>query len=393
MTRASHFEPSRAVALIVACARAHPDAAAQQRISECADRVDDWDKVIDLAVRHGLSALLYTNLQFACPQAVPERARGALRERSRALAAANVILSAKLLRLIAAFETAGIATIAFKGPALAEALYGNVGLREFHDLDLLVHERDLAAAWDLLLTHGYVPPIPWEGGHTQQLRRYDCECQFLSRDGNHGVDLHWHIAPRHFRFGVAAETLWLDTAPVRVAGGMVRTFGPESLLLVLAVTTAKHHWDRLNCICDIAELIRQHAALDWDSVWRNARACGIARILDVTLRLAHVLMDAPVPPRELARGVSSSATWLVQRALGTIEHDGTIGRFEQLLIVARGKQQWQDALVYAWGTVVYPTFAEWTRWRLPQRLGALYYPLRAWRLLSKIFLPRPDVPA
>ena len=34
--------------------------------------------------------------------------------------------------------------IVYKGPALATALYGNVALRTFGDLDLLIREKDIA---------------------------------------------------------------------------------------------------------------------------------------------------------------------------------------------------------------------------------------------------------
>ena len=58
-------------------------------------------------------------------------------------------------RLVPYLEANGIETLVFKGPALAQSIYGRIALRPFLDLDILVQPRDVAKAWSLLKAEGY----------------------------------------------------------------------------------------------------------------------------------------------------------------------------------------------------------------------------------------------
>ena len=67
----------------------------------------------------------------------------------------NLLFAAELLRLLAEFRNSGIPVAAFKGVVLAESLYGDLSLREFCDLDLIVHAEDMFKAEDILAACGY----------------------------------------------------------------------------------------------------------------------------------------------------------------------------------------------------------------------------------------------
>src|SRR5438067_2363962 len=65
-----------------------------------------------------------------------------LRARAREIAARNLYATGELHRLLDVLADAGIAAMPWKGPALAAQLYGNLALRPFLDLDVLVRRRD-----------------------------------------------------------------------------------------------------------------------------------------------------------------------------------------------------------------------------------------------------------
>jgi hypothetical protein len=44
--------------------------------------------------------------------------------------------------------------VPFKGPALAVQAYGDLSLRQYDDLDLLIHEADVPRAYQLLIANG-----------------------------------------------------------------------------------------------------------------------------------------------------------------------------------------------------------------------------------------------
>ncbi|RXM21985.1 hypothetical protein EO238_26195, partial [Citrobacter sp. AAK_AS5] len=60
-----------------------------------------------------------------------------------------------LLRLQQLMESHGIRLVPIKGPVLARLAYGDVALRQFEDLDLIVRRPDLVCAVDLLERDGF----------------------------------------------------------------------------------------------------------------------------------------------------------------------------------------------------------------------------------------------
>jgi len=53
----------------------------------------------------------------------------------------NFFLTKELLELLTLFEAHCIPASPYKGPALAIMAYGNLALRQFSDLNILVHKR------------------------------------------------------------------------------------------------------------------------------------------------------------------------------------------------------------------------------------------------------------
>src|ERR1700749_3650084 len=117
----------------------------------------DWEYVARLARRHAVVPLVYRALQTFARGAAPEPVRKALSEKYRANAARNVLLAGELLRGSGLFESEGVRSLAYKGPALAVAAYGDLSLRRFVDLDVIVRESDLGRASELLRDLGYAP--------------------------------------------------------------------------------------------------------------------------------------------------------------------------------------------------------------------------------------------
>jgi hypothetical protein len=89
---------------------------------------------------------LYQSLNTTCPEAVPKANLAQLRNYFHANAQRNLFLTQELLKLLTLFKTNGISAIPYKGPVLAVAVYGNLALRQFGDLDILVHKRDVLRA-------------------------------------------------------------------------------------------------------------------------------------------------------------------------------------------------------------------------------------------------------
>src|SRR6185369_15281035 len=142
--------------LLLCCARtdASPEVAARIRELTTTNELD-WDYLFLLARRHAVVPLLYLNLARERADLIPPSFLSKLKLQYQENHARNTILTAELCHLIDLFAASGIEAIPYKGPALAIFAYGNLALRRFVDLDLIVRKQDVRRARDLLIDEGY----------------------------------------------------------------------------------------------------------------------------------------------------------------------------------------------------------------------------------------------
>ena len=201
-------------------------------------------------------------------------------------------------------QSHGIPAAPFKGPILAHTAYGSTALREAGDLDLLVRRRDIVAAKRLLAAQGFSPAFPtatekeaaWLQaltGHREvaYLMRH-CEHHMVRRQGRVNVDLHWALALREFWLPVKEREVWGWLTPQKFAGRVVSGFAAEEMLLVLCINGAKDCWQRLDRICDVAQLLASHPDMDWRRVFACAARFGGVRMVCLGLWLAADLLGA-----------------------------------------------------------------------------------------------------
>jgi hypothetical protein len=291
----------------------------------------------------------------------------------------------ELLGLVARLAGAGIDALPFKGPALAVSAYGNLALRQFADLDILVRERDHASAKALLASLGYRWQAPLTSSQESCYLDFDCQQQFLRDDGEVMVELHWALAPKYFAFAYEGERLWRGLTRASLGGADVLGFCPEDLLLILCAHGAKHSWERLGWICDVAEMIRAHPQLDWARLLAEARELGAERMLRIGLLLAHALLDAPLPvgvARKLERDPAAGrlAASVTARLLGRQQ---PLTPYAHHVFHLRARERLRDRCRYLFRLATTPGPREWAVVTLPGSLYFLYYGVRAARLLGK----------
>jgi hypothetical protein len=255
----------------------------------------DWVSVNQTALQHRVTPLLYWNLHATCPEAVPEAILEQLQRRFHAISIRNLFLVRELLTLLSMLEAHGIPAIPYKGPVLATSVYGNLALRQFKDLDILVREQDTAHAKDLLLSQGYRLQHQTSATYEALFRRFRQTYDLMREDDQVLVELHWNIISWPVFFPANGMSLWEHLESVSLADRPVRTLAPEDVLALLCVHGAKHHWERLAMICDVAELVRTYPKLDWGRVLEQTSRLGGARMLYLGLFLAQNLLGATVP--------------------------------------------------------------------------------------------------
>ncbi len=278
--------------LLLCCARTRLDAAQIERIKTLLQDDLKWQDLMQMAQRHGVTPLLYRSLRVSCPEAVPKPIMDQLQRQFHVTALRNRFLSEELLKFLTLFTTHGLPTLPYKGPVLAAIAYGDIALRKFADLDLLIDKKDFQKAKELLIAQGYQSEV----ASTQEAHYLQSQYHlgFVRADGRVSIELHWEVAWRYWAYPVEFERLWARALSVSFAGKTIASLLPEDSLLILCVHGGKHQWERLMWICDIAESILTHQ-MDWRQLLEQARRGGSKRTLLLGLFLAQDLLGTELP--------------------------------------------------------------------------------------------------
>ena len=341
----------------------------------------DWDYVLATAFNHGLVPLLQKHLTAAAADLVPGQVLARLKRESVANSQSVLHLIGKQLKVYRTLQEHGIRVAIFKGALLAQMAYGEVGLRQAGDIDLLIHSRDFAQARSLLESLGYEMMPQLTASQLASHFAFHCEIPFVRDEWFTVVDLHWGLAPRSFVFDVDAGEVMSRLQSVSLAGTMVETFGIEDMVLYQSMHGAKHLWRRLEWIVSLAELVRV-SEIDWAAVRRRAEAAHATRMLALGLRLVEAFTDVEVPQID-PEGVMKRLAAQIKSEIFLVSR--TADSSETNLYNFKVMDRKRDALVSTLRSLLVPTFPDWEALNLPAPLHSLYYAVRPLRL-SKTYL-------
>lgn len=343
----------------------------------------DWDHFVQLALRLKVVPLVYRQLETRSINTdVIERIRGLYY--SNALR--NDSLTDALCDVLRLLGDHGIRAIPFKGPILAASVYGDLGLRQFSDLDILIEKRDARKCAELLQTIGYRSEHGLSAEQRDSLLAIECEEMFIRDDGPTYLDLHWNFAPRYFGLPLDANGIRSRALSVTLKDTPTLTFAPEDLVLTLCVNAAKEFWERLSLVCDIAEAIRANPSLDWNRVAREASASGTGRILRVSLLLANDLLDATSPLLNNARADERAVVLARDIAQGLFAIASQLGSVSSFLRPVAALDSFGARLRFRLRLALTPTHEDWKSVRFPRALSFMYYLTRPMRLAKKYVL-------
>lgn len=373
------------IELLLSCARTHMDSEAATRVRVLLLRGEiNWGQLIHLARQHALIPLLYRHIKTICPEAVPGVYMKQLRDSSRRNTARNLFLVGELCRLLRLFEERGIPTVPYKGPTLAIRAYGNPALRQFNDLDFLVHQRDVFKAAELLSSQGYHRQQHFTQTQEAVYLKFGCEHYYVRSDKRVALEIHWEFAPRYFSLTLDSARLWQRLDRVNICGREVRSLSLEDLLIVLCVNGSKKLWQRLGLISDLAALISNK--VNWPQLIHEASAAGARRMLFLGLFLAHDLLSAPVPQQVLREVQADTAVIALASQVKELLFrpvSKPVGFKQGCLFQLQARERLRDRFRYCFRLAATPTQGDWAFAPLPDRLSFLYYLIRPIRLVKE----------
>lgn len=376
---------------ILACSRVKMTLAARERLLRLLEGPLDWSRILSIATLHRLRPLLFKHLKsMGKAAAVPSAVWASIEQHATHTIRRNFVLTNELARLLKAFREAGIEAIPFKGPIVAMRAYGNLGLRAFHDLDILLHREDMLKAKKLLLGLGY--KAPWKQNDVWEEQHIETQlgCDFVSANGIVNVELHWSFIQKWLSYEIDPAEVWSRAENYEVLGERTQVVAFEDLLPFLCAHGAKHHWERLFWIVDIAEIVSAEPRIGWEQILKQTAANGSWRILALGLYLAQNLIEAPLPS-EVATAINSDpgvgklarqvGTWLFNE-----DHRLKSGSWPETQFYLLSKENWVDRFAYVQHLArinLAPSDKDLAFVKLPKPLNFLYPAIRPVRWLAR----------
>jgi hypothetical protein len=350
--------------LLRCCARKTLDPETIARIRGLVEGSIDWNYLLPLARSHGMMPLLHWHLNALGLQEVPVEIKQRLSDDFQANSRRNLFLTGKLLELLQLLRAHSIPAVPYKGPFLAHYLYGNLALRQFNDLDILVPRDRALQARDLLASSGYSLVVPRSGHKTEKsFLGWECEFYQVSSDGKVRVEIHWAFAPYFIAFPIQFESLFPALRRTSFGSAEVFCFRPGDLLILLCAHGAKHRWERLEWICGVSELIRGYQSeIDWNELIDTTEKFGIRRMVFLGLDLAAELLGAPVPEEvhQVIRRDPIIPVLIADVGRRVVAPPGDPGRLGYLLFQIRSRERRADRMRYLLRYLVMPRDAATT---------------------------------
>ena len=155
----------------------------------------DWSRILVLAEEQGVLGHVAKRLHELDGDLVPVEIRMALLERHRAKVFATLRMTGELFRLLELFAVQDIPALVVKGPVLAIQAYGDPAMRSYGDLDLLVRQRDIRRATEMMSAAGYAAAVPLSAVDTGKIPG---QYLFSKPDSKLIVELHNDRTLRYF---------------------------------------------------------------------------------------------------------------------------------------------------------------------------------------------------
>ena len=276
------------LSLAAACCRWPLDAEGEEAVRTAAGRVGDWERFDRVVRRNRITPLVHHALARA-GVGLPAAIERELARRARAAAQKALGMARESLLLQRDFEQAGLPVMVIKGAPLALLAYGQLGMKEAWDIDILTSPDAALEGARLLAERGYRNAV----GHldSRQLEayvRFSKEAEFRHPVSGLTVELHWRLVDhRRLLQGVDANG---PSQQVQTPGGTLRTLSDEQLFAYLCLHGTGHNWNRLKWLADLGAWLADRDEAELARLHARAHGYGVGRAASLALMLCRSLL-------------------------------------------------------------------------------------------------------
>ncbi len=308
----------------------------------------------------------------------------------------NLKTTTELIKVVQLLDTHDIRYLSLKGPMLSYELFGDVSVRDYHDIDLFVHESDLFRVKELLVQNGYRNVDGIEALSPRQLEAFLKGNHHISFTSPNGVlfEIHFKIVSNAYSSRDLVfdfEAMWRSRRCMEYNGYRIKVPGFEENIVFLIYHGSKHGYFRLKWLFDIFVLF-SNSAINWKLLIKKMEAINISFMLMQTVLLVdeyfNTGFEAEIEewhvPTRFERRLKTIAK---EFALESDEDQYKLGHPHYILF-KRYKMMLIKGFRYKLNYILFifkPKKVDFQDWQLSDRFYGLYYVYRPFHRIIRLF--------
>ena len=276
--------------LLIECCRHEPGNA---KLEEYAEKIIHWNAFLASAYAHGVYPLAARSLKTV--SSVPEYIKTTLKITNLDIARRNMAMTSELLRIMKLLKGHGIKALAIKGPVLSQIIHGDIAIRQYADIDILIEQSDLWKAAQLLTKNGLIFEHDLKFLKNKTLLKIAKDITLSNEARNIHIELHWKLFDGKIFAKSNLKLFHESSTHCTINRISIDTLDHTVNLLFLLAHGSKHMWERMEWIVDIDRILRTHSDIDWDLMMNSAEAMGIKPMIDLGLLVVHKMFATVIP--------------------------------------------------------------------------------------------------
>lgn len=350
----------------------------------------NFNTLMHLANQHGILPLVYKTIKKLTednPQSritnyqLPEHLLADLKSAYSQIARRNMLVTSELMKIIHLLRENSIKALAFKGPTLSQMAYGDITLRQYGDLDILIKKEDIDKINVLFKESGYQHLLPLTSVQSSIRLKYAKDLSFIHPSKGIHIEMHWAFLNQNYPIQMDLENFWLETQEIKLNDSTMHTFSNENLLVYLAIHGSRHLWERIAWIKDI-DLLIQKNEINWEKLINKVGGTGFEKMVYLALHLNVILFQTALPtsihheikkyPQIVPLTHFVFESWITQK-----------NSFQTTYMQTKLLPGFKDKFIYLRTRLLQPSLDEYLYVNLPKGLQWGYYFIKPYRLIKK----------
>jgi len=278
------------IILIIECCKISPNTVL---IEKQIDHIKDWNSFISLAYSHGIFPLIYKTLKNY-DKKIPSEILNSMKYKYMNIVKQNMLMTNELINVTKLLKENGIESIAFKGPVLSHLAYGDITLRQYVDLDILVDEKNVIKTYELLTNSNYSVEV--EKSFLSNHLFMSKEIDITFSKNTISLELHWNLFKSNLLIDKNKINKLLDYEKYSINNKEIKSLKKDILFIYLCIHGSKHCWERLEWLNDINNLFNKYYKKNknLEKLIKIAKLLEVDIILITTLNLVNQLFDTRI---------------------------------------------------------------------------------------------------